>query len=160
MPTSKTLESEIYFSSEKKWKRNLFTEVIDICQTKCKQLFITTNNIWKLTLSSTISKKQTLLSNGNITLLTFIGLKNELISEVHKVKKVFLTTDNNQIKDNKREKETPDANNDSSHTTAKNNTSNNNTKTNGNNNNDNIQDTITPNLSLNPSENEPPMEQP
>ena len=57
--------------------------------------------------------------------------KKEHISEVNKRKKVFLTTNNNQIKDSKTGKQTMYGNNDSSHTTAtkcKNNSSNNNIK--------------------------------
>ena len=51
-----------------------------------------------------ISKKQTLLSNRNIDFHIDNGSKIEHVSEVNKAKKVFFTTDNNQIKDNKIEK--------------------------------------------------------
>ena len=77
-----------------------------------------------------------------------------------KVKKVFLTTDNNQIKDNKTEKQKDYASNDSYHTTVskiKSNKRNNNiNNSNSINRNDNIQDTITPSPLPNPSENIPP----
>ena len=111
------------------------------------------------TSSSPITKKQALTTNKIIDFHINNGLKNEHISEVKKVKKVFITIGNNQIKDNKTEKQTIYANIDSSHTVTKNKDNNsniNNSNTNNNNNTDNIQDTITPNPSLNPSENEPP----
>ena len=74
-------------------------------------------------------------------------------------KRGFLTINSNQIKDNKTEKQTIYANNDKSHSTTKsksNNSSSNKNNTNSNNNIDNINDTITSNPSLDPSENEPP----
>ena len=55
----------------------------------------------KSTSSSPVSIKQTSSSNKNIDFHIGNGLKNEHISEVNKVKKVFFTTDNNQIKYNK-----------------------------------------------------------
>ena len=75
-------------------------------------------------------------------------------------KKSFLTTNNDQIKDNKKEKQAIYANKDSNHTIAierkNNNSENNNNNTNDISNNGNIQDTITVNPSTDPSENEPP----
>ena len=114
-----------------------------------------TNNTRKFTSSSPITKKQALTTNKIIDFHIDNGSKNKHISEVNKVKKVFITTDNNQVKDSKTEKQTIYANNGSSHTTTKN-KDNNNNNTNSNNNSDNIQDTVTPNPSPNPSENEPP----
>ena len=58
----------------------------------------------KSTSSSPASIKQTLSSNKNIDFHIDNGLKNEHVSEVNKVKKVFFTTDKNQIKYNKIEK--------------------------------------------------------
>ena len=115
----------------------------------------------KFTSSSTINISQTLPSSINIADFCIDNdLKKEHISAANKVKRFSLTTENNEIKDNKTEKQTTYANNNSSHITAtkkKNSNSNiNSNNTNGNSNNDNIQDTITPNPSPNPSENEPP----
>ena len=114
----------------------------------------------KSTSSNTININHTLPSSSNIIDFCIDNdLIKEFISEVNKVKKVSLTTDNNEIKDNKTVKQTIYANNDSSHITAtktkNSNSNNNNNNANGNNNNDNIQDTITPNPSPNPSENQP-----
>ena len=59
----------------------------------------------KPTSSCTISKKQTLPSNGNIIEFhSDDGLKKEHISKVNKVKKVFVATDNNQIKTKKQKR--------------------------------------------------------
>ena len=113
----------------------------------------------KSTSSSSVSIKQTLSSNKNIDFHIDNGLKNEHVSEVNKVKKVFFTTDNNQIKYNKIEKQTIYATNDRIHTTTKSNNNKSNNyinDTNSSNKNDNIQDIITLNLSPNPPENESP----
>ena len=95
----------------------------------------------KSTSSSPVSIKQTSSSNKNIDFHIDSSLKNEHISEVNKVKKVFFTTDNNQIKYNKIGKQTIYVTSDRIHTTTKsnNNKSNNyNNDTNSNNKNDNI----------------------
>ena len=68
-----------------------------------------------------------------------------------KKKHISEVTEVNHVKDNKPEKQTICANNDSSHTTTEKN--NNNNDNNSNNSSDSIQETITPNLSPNPSKN-------
>ena len=90
---------------------------------------------------SPISINQTIPSNKNINFHTENDQKKH-ISDVNEV---------NHVKDNKPEKQTICANNDSSHTTTE--KKNNNNDNNSNNSSDNIQETITPNPSPNPSKN-------
>ena len=91
---------------------------------------------------SPISIKQTIPSNKNINFHTENDKKKNHISEVNEL---------NHVKDNKPEKQTICANNDSSHTTTE--KKNNNNDNNSNNSSDNIQETIKPNPSPNPSKN-------
>ena len=143
-----TLENEVYFlQKEVEEKSFLLRSLITVKQNanNCSSL-PTTPEISKS--SSPLSKKQTLPSNKNNDFhIDNNGLKNKHISDVNKVKKVFLSSDNKQIKDNKTEDQTTYTNKDNSHTTtmSKNNSNNNNNNTNSNNNNYNNKDTITPN---------------
>ena len=143
-----TLESEVHFLREELKEKSVLLRSLIIDKqnaNSCPKLPATPENS---TSSTPITKKQVLTTNKNIDFHIDNGLKNKHISEVNKVKKVLITTDNNQIKVNKTEIQTIYANNDSSHTTTKSkeNKSNiNDDNTNSNNNSDNIQDTITPN---------------
>lgn len=86
-----TLEGEVYFLQEElKDKYFLLSSLITDKQDA--------NIYWKLLTtfekSTSLSKKQTLLSNRNIDFHVNNGLKNKHISEANKVKKVFFTTGN------------------------------------------------------------------
>ena len=153
-----TLESKVNFLREELKEKSVLLKSLIIDKqnaNSCPKLPTTPEKSMVL---SPITKKQTLTTNKKIDFHTDNGLKNKHISEVNKVKKVFFTTDINQINDNKTEKQTVYTNSNSSHATTKskdNNSNNNNNNTNSSNNSHNIQDTITPNTSPNPSENDP-----
>ena len=126
-----TLEIEVYFLREELKKKSFLLRSLISDKQNANICFKLPATPGKPMSSSPINKKEILPSNKNIDFHTGNGLKKEHILEVNKIKKVFFTTDNNHIKDNKPEKQAIYANNDSSRTTTesknnKNNNSNNN----------------------------------